>query len=124
MSYMQKLEKEVAELKAELETAQKNIQVIEKETRAKCHLEFAKEAVGKPNQKLYVCIEGGCLSAVVGPAEMDFNVEILDVDNAEVDEDEEIRIGELENEMNDLMEAGKYRDYTAYVPSADEKING
>lgn len=71
-------------------------------------------------KKLYICIEGGCLTAVVGPANLDFDVEILDLDNAGVDEDEELRIGELENEMNDLMEEGKYRVYTEYTPVEEE----
>lgn len=72
-------------------------------------------------KKLYICIEGGCLTAVVGPANLDFDVEILDLDNAEADEDEELRVGELENEMNDLMEEGKYRDYTACEPGEGEE---
>lgn len=77
--------------------------------------------MSKDKKKLYICIEGGCLTAVVGPAGLDFNVEILDLDNAEVDEEEELRVGELENEMNDLMELGKYRDYTKYAPAEENE---
>jgi len=110
-----------AELEANLEIAQMNLKTVAMETRAQCALEFAKAAVGRPNPKLYVCIEGGCMTAVVGPSEMDFDVEILDMDNAKADEDEELRVGELENEMNDLMESGEYRDYTEYVPIPGEE---